>query len=208
MPSLGAASFNPIDMKQISKKTLLVNTFGTLGYLACVILWAWAGVVYLPMLLENEQVESFLLPTPHESATTAVSSFEMPTAVTFMAIIVAVLIMIVTVVVLIRIPISVARTGKIVTTKAADSALPIITKGRPLPKKEKKHLTVQLIKLIKLLLVIVPVAISSFGMLIAPPLEIEIVMLVSSATALIALFWFGLQYIAARLLEVDLRQLV
>lgn len=195
-------------MKNYSKKLLLVNAFGTLGYLTCLLLWGWVGIVYLPMLLTNEHIEGFLIPTPSEEPAPVAASPEMSPGIAIAALAVTVVVIILTVIVLLRAPVTIARTGKAVTTKAAGSALPLVTKGRPLPKAEKRKLTVQLIKLMKLLLVLLPVALGFLGMIFEPPLPFDLVMFVSSTLAFIALLWFIAQYIFANILGTKPEKLV
>ncbi len=195
-------------MKDISKRTLIVNTFGTLGYFSCIFSWGWAALLYLPMALENKYVEDFLLPTPAEEVVRQpVVSESSPFMVVF-ALIVTATVIIATVIVLVKIPIAVAKTAKTVTTKAADYAVPIVTRSQPLPPARKKLLTANLIKLMKLLLVIVPVGATLLGGFFELPLSYEVVVFVSSLLSLFSLLWFSLQYIAARLLRVEADALV
>src|SRR5690606_18477650 len=103
---------------------------------------------------------------------------------------------------------TIAHTGKTVTQKAASSALPLITKGQKLSPAKKQRLTAGLIKLAKLLLVILPVAIGFLGAFIELPLPFDLAIFISSALAICALLWFSAQYIAARLLGVNQKLLI
>ena len=165
-------------------------------------------LLYLPMLLENKYVEDFLLPPPpKEVVQQSVATESSPLMLVF-ALAVTVIVIIATIIILIKIPMAVARTGKTVTTKAAESAIPLVTKNHPLPPAKKKRLTTNLIKIMKLFLVVIPVGVTLLGVLIELPLPYEIVMLVSGVLALFSLLWFSLQYIFARLLKVDAGRLV
>ncbi len=196
-------------MKKYSKRTLLANTFGTLGYLCCLFSWAWVGLLYLPMLLENEHVESFLIPEPSKEVVSYAPSIPASPLTVILAVAITVVILIVTIVVFLRAPITVAKTGKTVTTKAADSALPLITKGHKLPPAKKRLLTASLIKAAKLLLVLVPVAaLAVLNFFVAPPLSYDIVIFSGSVLALIAVLCFSTQYISARFLKVAAEALV
>jgi hypothetical protein len=196
-------------MKKNSKKVLIANIFGTLGYYFCFFLWCWVGVIFLPIILSNEHVEEFLLPVPKEEQLVAPTVSEGISPIALMIVgAVTVTVVLLTVLIFVRIPIAVAKTGKTVTTKAATSALPLVAKHKKLPKKEKKRLTVQLVKLMKLLSVVLPVGLLYFGKLVELPLPLEIVLMVGSGLALISLLWFSAQYITARLLSIDPKQLV
>lgn len=195
-------------MNNISKRTILVNAFGTLGYFSCIFSWVWAALLFLPTLLENKYVEDYLLPTPPEeviqqTATTGSSPFMM-----IVALVVTVIVIIATIVILIKIPIAVAKTGKTVTTKAAESAIPLVTKHQPLPPAKKKLLTANLIKIMKLFLVLLPFGATLLGIFIELPLPYEITVLISGILSLFSLLWFSLQYIFARLLKIDAVRLV
>lgn len=189
-------------MNHRPRKTLLVNTFGMFGYLFCLLSWAWTGILYIPILLANKQIEEFLLPSSSESPVAPQASVPMSPVTLFFTFMITVAVIIVTIVILLRAPVTIARTGKTVTTKAAGSMVPLVAHGKPLPAATRRRLTAQLIKLVKLLLVILPVMIASFGAFIELPLSFEIVIFVSATLALIAIAWFSAQYIFARLFGV------
>lgn len=194
-------------MASHSKRALLANTFGTFGYITCILLWMWVAILYLPVILDNNQVKELLIPAGKQAAPAPAPVALSPVIIVF-ALAVTVVIMVVTVFVLLRLPVTIARTGKAVTTKAADSITPLVTHGRPLPPKEKRRLTVQLIKLIKLLLVIIPVAAALFSTFVPLALPFGLIALVSAILAALAVFWFSAQYISADMLGVKPEKLV
>lgn len=198
-----------MNKKQQSKKSLLVNSFGGLGYITCLMLWGWTGIIYVPMILENEQLERLLLPNKNEEIITPVaSSVDMSPIAVFFALMVAALVLVATVVMLLRAPVAIARTGKTVTTKAAGSALPLITRGKTLPAAKKKRLTASLVKLAKLLLILLPITVLSIGMFVELPLSLEIIALISGVLALMATAWFSAQYIFAHWFGIKPEQLI
>ena len=186
-----------------SKRALLANTFGSLGYLSSVLLWAWTGLLFVPMLLENQTVEKFLLPEPHETIIVQPSSTATSPLMITIALAVTIVVVLVTIVVLLRMPVAIARTGQTVTTKAAATALPIVTRGHKLPAKQKRRLTSKLIKLTKLLLIILPVAIGFIGVYVETPITFQLAILISSVLAMFSLVLFSLQYITAHFLAID-----
>lgn len=195
-------------MKKYSKKALLANAFGSLGYMSCLALWGWAGMMYVPILLENKSVERLLLPSASEEIVTPAIPTEASPLLAAVAIGVTAVLLIITVIVLLRAPVTIARTGKTVTSKAATSALPLIARGKPLTPANKRLMTAGLIKLTKLLLATIPVAFGFLGLIVKTPLPFDVSMLVSSVLALFAVVWFSAQYGTARLLSVDPSKLV
>ncbi len=195
-------------MKNYSKRALLVNTLGSLGYLFCLLSWCWVTLLYLPMLLENEQVGQFILPTPSQEVVPNESTPETSLPMIILAVTVTILILIATIVVLLRAPITIAKTGKTVTSKLADATIPLVTKGRQLPVAKKKLLTANLIKLTKLLLVLLPFAAVAFGVLVELPLPFNVAIFLSGILSLFALLWFSTQYVLAHLLGVENQALV
>lgn len=195
-------------MKTGSKKLLLANSFGTLGYLSSILSWSWVTMLYLPAFLENEQVEKFLIPTPPQEILQQTSTYEPSTATIIFSIIVTIVVIVSTIIILIKLPSTVAKAGRTVTTKVADSAVPLVTRKHELPPAKKKRLTAQLIKVIKLFIVILPVLATACSIFIQLPMPFEVVMFVSGILSGLALVWFILQYIAARLFKVDAKSLV
>lgn len=195
-------------MTKHPKRILLANTFGGLGYLFCLLLWGWTGILYLPMLFENEHLEKLLIPSASEPVPPPTIQAEASPLMMIFAVAVTIIVLIVTVIVLLRAPVSIAKTGKSVTTKAAGSALPLITKGKVVTQAKQKKLTASLIKLTKLLLVIIPVILASLGYFADIELPFEAAMLASSLLAIIAMLSFSIQYIAARLMNIDSKLLV
>lgn len=195
-------------MKQHPKRTLFVNIFGGLGYFCCVLLWAWVGIIYTPILLENPQIQEFLLPSPTDTPVQPATPGPASPYLLFVGGVVSVLLIIATIIVLLQAPITIAKTGKSVTTKAARSAIPIVTHGKPIAPAKKKRLTIQLVKLVKLLCCIVPVIGIYAGAFTALPLPLEIITFIGNSLAISAIFWFSLQYLFARLLAVAPDQLV
>lgn len=194
-------------MTAYPRRALLANIFGTFGYFSSLLLWVWVTIHYLPTVLDNDQVREILLPSEGQSL--ASPQFASPSLTTIVfAIIVTVVVLVVTMLVLLFIPVTIAKTGKAVTTKAANSIEPLIVHGRTLPPAQKRRLTISLIKLVKLLLVLVPVVAGLLSTFIPLVLPFEIVMFVTSILAGVSVFWFSVQYICADMLAVKPEKLV
>ncbi len=127
----------------------------------------------------------------------------------FFAFAVTAVVLIVTIVVLLRAPIMVAKTGKAVTSKAAGSALPVVTRHQKLAPKKQKLLTAQLIKLAKMLLIVIPAILGLLmATIVTPPLPVDIMAFVLGILALGGLVNFSIQYLLARWLRIDSENLV
>jgi hypothetical protein len=195
-------------MKNQSKRVLVSNMLGGMGYIFCLLAWGWTGMLFLPAVLANKHVEHLLLPTPADQPAPPPATYDLPPAMTVAALVITALVMIATVIVLLRAPVTIARTGQAVTARAANSALPLITHGRPLPAVKKRRLTARLIKLSKLLLTLLPVIIISGGWFMTLPLPFDVAIFVSCILAISALFWFSLQYLMAARLGIKSSRLM
>lgn len=191
-----------------SKKIFAANVFGTFGYFSCILSWGWVALLYLPLALENKIVEDFLLPMPAEEVARQPIVTESSPFMMVIALIVTVVVIVATIIILIRIPVALAKTGKTITTKAAESAVPIVTRHQPVPVAKKKLLTANLIKLVKLLLVVTPIGAALLGSFFELPLPYEVVIIVSGVLSFFSLLWFSLQYGLAYSFKLDLKNLV
>lgn len=186
----------------MSKRQLLCNVFGALGYLSCLLQWLWAAVVWLPLVM-NDNVKNLLVPD-HPAYQLPMPAVSGPSPfLTILAVIVTVVIMLVTVIVLLRTPVAIAKTGQKVTRKSADALLPAITHHKPVTKKERRHLTVRLVKIAKLIFVLLPVLLVFPAIVQHLELSYGIIMLTAGWLAICSVIWFTLQYLLARLLHIS-----
>lgn len=165
-------------------------------------------MIYVPALLENEHIENIFLPAPNQEPPLTSPAESLSPFMVYASIVISVLVIILTIFVLLKAPITIAKTGKAVTTKAAGSTLPLISKKKQLPQEKKKLLTAELIKLTKVALVLIPTIASICGFLLALPLPYEVILFVSTVLGIAALILFALQYLIARALKVSLELLV
>lgn len=194
-------------MATTSKRTMLANTCGTFGYLSCLLQWLFVSLLYLPLLLDNKQLKGFLLPEPvqqpaHVVTASAPSPFLIGIAVVF-----TVLMLFFTLFLVLRAPIAIAKTGRNITKKTAEAIVPLVV-HHPLSSTKKRLLTVRLIKLIKLVIVILPLLISLSALFVSVALPIDVTLFVSAFLAIGSIVWFSLQYICAKALNVQLKNLI
>lgn len=194
-------------MATISKRALLANTFGTFGYLSCLLQWLFVSLLYLPLLLDNKQLKSFLLPEPVEQPTRVIAASEPSLFLIVIAGVFTVLMLIFTVYIMLRAPFAIAKTGKSITKKTAEAIVPLVVHHKLSPAKER-ILTVRLIKIIKLIIVIVPLLINLSAVLVPLALPQDVTLFVGASLAIGSLIWFSLQYISAWALKVRLEKLI
>lgn len=190
-----------------SKRALLANTFGTFGYISCLFQWLFVALLYLPLILDNEQIKQFLLPEKTQPVEPMVATGSVSPLLVSVAVIFTVFMMVLTVVMLIRAPFSVAKTGKAITTKAAGTLVPLVV-HRPLSAKKRRVLTSHLVKAIKLSLVLMPFLLCFASILVTTALPPDVIVFVSALLAIGSLVWFLIQYLSARLLGVMFDKLV
>jgi len=194
-------------MANYSKRALLANTFGTLGYISCLFQWLFVALLYLPLLLDNEQIKHFLLPEEvKETAPIVTAGPPSPLLIGF-AIIFTIFMLVLTVLLLVRAPLSIARTGKKATTKTASAIVPLVI-HHPLSPAKKRRITSQLVKAIKLTVILLAFVLGFLSLLTPTTLPFDIIMFGSATLAIGSLVWFSAQYLSARALKVPLDKLV
>jgi hypothetical protein len=195
-------------MNKHPRRTFVANSFGALGYIGCLALWGWSGILFVPKLLENKQIEQIFIPPSSE----AIPSTQVPSipssAAIILAVVITAIVIIVTLIAIARAPKAIVRTSTTVTTKVAKSALPLITQHQKISPAKAQRLTAELIKIIKLLLVTLPVATCFIGIVVELPLSLDLALLVSSTLAIGALLCFCAQYITARIAGVRIQLLI
>ncbi len=191
----------------MSKRLLLCNTFGTLGYMSTTLQWAWLLVVSLPLFTQSKIAELILpsqQPTPIQPVT-----LQGPSQLwVFVGLVVSIVVIVATFFVLLRLPVSVAKTGKKISDKSAAAVIPVVTRHKSITKKAKKKLSLRLVKLFKLALIIAPLGLLLLTYFIQTTLAHDIVLFVGAFLTIGSLLWFSLQYIVARLLDVAPQLLV
>lgn len=187
----------------------VTSLFGTLGYGSLLLQWSWWALLFLPGILENQYVKDFLLPEPNaakQEVVRADPSFSL--AYTVIGMVVLVVILAITAYVLAKIPSQIAKGGNKVITSATSATLPVLSHNKKVSPKQRKKLTLRLSKLFKLLLIVMPLALLSTLAFMPTTLPNEIIWLVGGLLAAGSVVWFGLQYLAAKLLGIDELKLI
>jgi len=186
-----------------SKRQLLINTFGTFGYISLVLQWLWVSVLFLPQLLKTEPVKEFFMPPASINPAPSFEFHTPPLLATVLAIIITIVVLVVTIIVLLRLPTTISKTGKKTTLKAAETIVPVLTHHKKLTPKKKRKLTVQTIRILKFTLTLLPFLLLLLVAFIPTSLSDAIVIFVGALLALGTLAWFSLEYAFARILKID-----
>jgi hypothetical protein len=200
----------PMEQKTRRKtKTGIANFFGAIGYFFGFLQWFWAVLLYFSVI---KSVTLFVSPNADQPVTPpSVPAFTLPNSVEMIIFGTIVVIMIaVTIYALIKVPVNIVKTSNKVVHKTAQTMTPIVIKAQHKKdtKKLRDMLTVRLIVVIKLLLVIIPIGLTvASGWLEKQSVDYSIALVIGCGLACMSTILFVLQYVAAGVLRVKLREL-
>lgn len=185
-----------------SKRTVLVNILGTLGYISLALQWLWTAVVVGYPLLEARPTFLFPkpAPTPDPASVPVIDPVFSP-IITVVAIAITVAVLIFSVIIVAKLPSTVGRQGAKLTKATAESLVPIVTDHKKISQKKRIKLSYRLTLVIKLLLLVVPLGL----LLFARPIEsitLEIIWVIGLFTATCTLLYFVAQALLVRLFKV------
>jgi len=187
----------------------IANFFGALGYFFGFLQWFWAVLLYFSVI---QSVTLFVSPNADKPvAPPAVPAFTLPNSVEMVILGVTVVVMvIVNIYALIKIPVSIVKTGNRVVHETAQTITPMVMKAQHKKdtKKFRDKLTTRLIFAIKLLLIIIPVILTSTSRwLEKQSVDYSIALVVGCGLAALSIAFFTLQYAVAGALRVKIRDL-
>lgn len=141
----------------MTKQKLLhttVRLLTMLSYMFCALQWFWLGILILGIFSENGFLDTLNRPEP----VAAPIQNPAPASPVALAIggVVTVTMIFITIFVLIRLPKAIAKTSQVVTERATQAVLPVVTHHKKLPKKKKLQLSAKLTFYIRLVLVALP----------------------------------------------------
>jgi len=196
-------------MAQLSKKHMLVNVFGGLGYISLIFQWLWAGVIFLPSLFENETIQNLFLPQEPSAKPVPqdVPSGDISIVALVLGVTVTVVVLVITVIILLRLPKAVASVGKKTTTTVAHVVIPTISHHKKLTPKKEKLLTAQLVRIIKFVAALLPMGLLAFIYAVDTELSTNVVLLVGAVLAMVSFVWFSLEYAMAHAFGIQLEDI-
>jgi hypothetical protein len=199
-------------MEQKTKRNTkrnVANFFGAFGYLFCFLQWLWVVLLYFSVIQSV-----ILLVTPSADShveQTSAPIITLPSSLSMVILAVTVAVMIaVTVYAFIKIPTSIVKTGNKVVHKTAETMTPLVVKAQHKKdtKKFRDKITAELILIIKLLLIVIPVALTVGSVLLAEQsVNYSIALIIGATFACFSVIFFAVQYALAGMLHVKLKDL-
>lgn len=187
-------------MQQRSKRVILVNTFGSLGYLSVLFQWSWSALVLsYPLIVARPE---FLFPKDQPLAATITTDTSLSPLMIVIALAVTAAVLAIATIVLIRLPKTIGQQAAKLTHSTAQSVVPIIAHRKKISKKKMARLSYRVILIIKLFLVILPL----LALIFAQPIEhisIEVIWAMAAFCAILSLAYFLMQLGITQLARID-----
>lgn len=195
--------------RQNRSATTIANVLGSFGYLSIVVQWFWVIATIIIPYMQHSSLESLFVPmtsTPHAAP---VQSIELPAGLQIAAMIGAIIFMIAIIMYAIyAVPRSVGRLGKSVTQKSATATVQHMTHHhQPLTEVEKKRAYEYLTWGVKIVLVVIPFALSSIPTHQSLTISHSVVVVVSLFCFSVSFLWFFLQYVIALICRISARDI-
>lgn len=188
-------------MTHFSKRLFVVNFFGTLFYLSCLLQWMWAILPYMPGIVRLAEIlkgpEDTPAPVQEVAASGPPSLLLLIIAVVATAIIIGL-----TLYVLIKFPVTVAKSAQKMTQNASARIVPIVTRHAKLPEKKRRRLTARIVVYLKLIVCVLPVILCTCTYFFETKLGYGITMVIAAVLGLGSLLLLSAQLLIARLLKV------
>jgi hypothetical protein len=188
-------------MTHFSKRLFVVNFFGTLFYLSCLLQWMWATLPYMPGIVRLVEILQGPEDTPAPMQEVATSG---PPSLLLLIIAFAATAIVIglTLYVLIKFPVTVAKSAQKMTQNASAHIVPIVTHRAKLPEKKRRQLTARIVVYLKLAICIFPVILCACTYFFETKLGYGITMIIAAVLGLGSLLLLGAQLLIARWLKV------
>lgn len=178
-----------------AKESLLLRLVASLAYMACLLQWFWAMVLYLPLIRQTNIMELFVTTPSEPRQIVATTPAEPSILMMIIVVLVTVILIGLTIYALAKTPGAIRKAGNTATnTTAKKVVIPAITGKKHISKKKLSVLTLKIEFMIKLALVVVAFIISSFAYLSPIPLEYRVILVTSGGLALLSLVFFVLEF--------------
>ncbi len=182
----------------------IITSLGAFGYLFCSLQWLWVALLYFSVI--QSAILLVAPPAAPPVAQTHTTALPGPIEMVIFAIITAIMI-ILTIYALVTIPSTIAKTGNKIVYKTSEAITPVILRAQH--KKEtgtlRDKLTPKIVLFIKLLIIAVPFVLTALSHLLTKPMISDsIAMTIGGGLALLSVFFFGVQYMAVRILRIPM----
>lgn len=191
------------NMASRSSRTVFVNVLGTLGYISVIFQWLWSVVTVAYPFLSSDM--SYIFPVAQTPAAPAPTAPPSPFAIG-LVIVLTVIIFIFTLYVLWKLPGAIGKRGGQTTKRAAEALMPVITRRKPVAKKERRRISRRLVLIIKGLIVLIPLAALVFANPVGE-LSREIIWIVGLFCAGCSSLYFSIQQLAVKLWKLPPEQI-
>jgi hypothetical protein len=187
--------------RAVSKRLVLANILGSLGYLSLLIEWAWVALLLVYPLVEKGKF-SWLIPNTPTVAPPPIEPLVITPPLAIVMSLVVIFCLIATIYALIKLPASVGRTGGRVTHVGAEAVIPKLTGHKKLSRSRMRRLSFRVIFAIKLIFILLPVvATLIFSSVSALPNNVTWAVL--AFLVVWPVLYFGLQAAIVSLLKLD-----
>lgn len=188
-------------MTHLSKRLFVVNFFGTLFYLSCLLQWMWATLPYMPGIVRL--AEMLQGPKDAPAPIQEVAASEPPSLLLlFIAVVATTIIIGLTLYVLIKFPVTVAKSAQKMTQNASARIVPIVTHHARLPEKKRRRLTARIVVYLKLIICVLPVILCACTYFFETELGYGITMAIAAVLGLGSFLLLTAQLLIARWLKV------
>lgn len=188
-------------MTHFSKRLFVVNFFGTLFYLSCLLQWMWATLPYMPGIVRLAEMfqgsADASAPTQEVVASGPPSLFLLIIAFAATAIVIGL-----TLYILIKFPVTVAKSAQKMTQSTSARIVPIVTHHAKLPEKKRRWLTARIVIYLKLAICVLPVILCACTYFFETELGYALTIIIAAVLGLGSLLLLGAQLLAARWLKV------
>lgn len=188
-------------MSRFSKRLYLVNFFGTLFYLSCLLQWAWAVLPYMPGIVRFVEILQPKADAPAEPVQ-AVAYTPPSTALIVTGIIMTALVIAATIYALIKLPTAVAKSGQKITQSASEKIVPVVTHRAKLTPKKQRQLSARIVIYLKLATCLAPIILSACAYFLKTELGYGIIMIVTAVLGIGTLLLLAAQLLLAKWLKV------
>lgn len=191
-------------MSRLYKRLIVVNIFGGLFYIFCLLQWLWAILPYLPGFIS---LATKIQPVTEQPSVVMQASSSQPPSL-FMVVLASIIvvgILAVTAYVLIKLPVAIGKTGEKFTKGASQYLVPVVSHHATLTPKKRLRLATRIVMIIKVTLCVLPVIVTAFSFSMALTVPFDVTLIVAAFLAIVSFTLLAAQVGLARILHVALK---
>ncbi len=192
-------------MSRLYKRLIVVNIFGGLFYIFCLLQWLWAILPYLPGFIS---LATKIQPvTERPSVVMQASSSQPPSLfMVVLASIIVVGILAMTAYVLVKLPATIGKAGEKFTKSASQHLVPVVSHHATLTPRKRLRLATRIVMMIKMALCVLPVIVASLSFSMALTVPFNVTLIVAAFLAIVSFILLAAQVSLAKILHVALKE--